>query len=43
MFQCKIDEFYNNMPDIFGIVDNILVLGYDKNGADHDAVVHKLL
>ena len=24
-------------------MDDILVIGYDKNGADHDAVVHKVL
>ena len=31
------------MPNICGIVDDILVIGYDDNGADHDAVVHKVL
>ena len=36
MFQCKINEIFNDMPNIFGIVDNILVIRYDKDGADHD-------
>ena len=43
MFQCKMDEIFNDMPNIFGIVDNILVIGYNKDGADHDAAVHKVL
>ena len=43
MFQCKIDEIFSDMPNVFGITDNILVIGYDENGADHDAAVVKLL
>ena len=43
MFQCKIDKIFSDMPNVFGIMDDILVIGYDKNGADHDAAVHKLL
>ena len=43
MFRCKIDEIFSDMPNIFGIVDDMLVIGYDKDGADHDATVHKVL
>ena len=43
MFQCKIDEIFNNMPNVFGIVDDIMVRGYDKNGADHDEAVYSVL
>ena len=43
MFQHKIDEIFSNMPNVFGIVDDNLVIGYDENGADHDAAVHKVL
>ena len=43
MFQCKIDEIFSDMPNIFGITDNILVIGYKNNGADHDAMVHNVL
>ena len=43
MFQCKIDEICSNMPNMFGIVDDILVIGYVEDGADHDALVHKML
>ena len=42
-FQCKIDEIFNDMPNVFGIGDDILVIGYNENGADHDAMVHKVL
>ena len=30
------------MLNIFGIADDILVIGYYENGADHDTVVHKV-
>ena len=43
MFQHKIDEIFNNMPNVFGIADDILVVGYDKDGADHDEAVYKVL
>ena len=43
MFQCKIDEIFNDMPNVFGIADNILVIGYDKDGTDHDEAVYKVL
>ena len=28
---------------MFGIVDDILVIGYNEDGVDHDAAVHKVL
>ena len=40
-FQRKIEKIFSNMPNIFGITDDILVIGYDENGADDDAAVHK--
>ena len=43
MFQHKIDEICSDMPNMFGIADDILVIGYDNNGTDHDAAVHKVL
>ena len=30
MFQRKIDEIFNNMPNVFGIADDILMIGYKK-------------
>ena len=43
MFQCKIDEIFNNMPNVFGIADDILVIGYDIDGEDHHEGVYKVL
>ena len=43
MFQCKIDEIFNDMPNAFGIADNILVIGYGKDGTDHDEAVYSVL
>ena len=34
---------FNDMPNVCGIAGNILVIGYDKDGADHDAVVYDVL
>ena len=31
------------MPNVFGIVDDILVIGYEDGGTDHDAIVCKVL
>ena len=43
MFQRKIDEIFNDMPNIFGIVDDILVTGYEADGRDHDETVQRVL
>ena len=43
MFQPKIDEIFNDMPNVFGIADDFLVIGYDKDGPDHDKAVHNVL
>ena len=43
MFQCKIDETFNDMPNVFGIADDILVIGYDEDGTDHDKAVYDML
>ena len=31
------------MPNIFGITDDILVIGYDEDGTDHDEAVYGML
>ena len=43
MFQHKIDKIFSDMPNVFGIMDDILVIDYNDNRADHDAAVHKVL
>ena len=40
MFQHKIDKIFNDMANVFGIAHDILVIGYDKDGADHDEAVY---
>ena len=43
MFKHKIDKIFSDMPNMFGIANDILVIGYNENGADHDAAVHMVL
>ena len=43
MFQHKIDKIFNEMPNVFGIADNILVTEYNKDGTDHDEAAYKVL
>ena len=43
MLQCKIDEILNDMPNVFGIAEDILVIGCNKDGRDHDKAVYKVL
>ena len=44
MFQWKIDEICNDMLNVFGITDDILVVGYgDDDGRDHNKTVWKVL
>ena len=43
MFQHKIDKIFNDMPNVFGTADGILVVGYNDNGRDHDETVCTVL
>ena len=43
MFQHKIDEIFKDMPNVFEIADDILVIEYDKNGTNHDVAVYNVL
>ena len=43
MFQHKIDEIFNDMPNIIGIADDILIIGYDEDRTDHDEAVYNML
>ena len=43
MFQCKIDEILYDMPNVFGIADDISVIEYKKGGTDHEEAVYKVL
>ena len=43
MLQRKIDEILKDLPNVFGITDDILVVGYDRGGKDHDEPLHRVL
>ena len=43
IFLQKIDEIFNDMPSVFGIADDIIVVGYKDDGRDHDETVQKVL
>ena len=36
MFQCKIDEFFKELPNVFGIANNIEIVGNDADDRDCD-------
>ena len=36
MYQRKIDEIFKDLPNVFGTAEDILVVGYDVDGKDHD-------
>ena len=35
-FQQKINQIFKDLPHVFVIADNILIIGYDVDGRDHD-------
>ena len=43
MFQRKIDEIFKDLTNVFGIADDILAVGYDQSGKDHDNTLWKVL
>ena len=43
MFQHKIDEIFNDMSNVFGITDDVLVVGYEDDGKDPDETMQKVL
>ena len=43
MFQHKIDEIFNDIPNVFRIADDILVIEYNNDGKDHDEAVYDVL
>ena len=43
MFQRKIDEIFKELSNMFGIADDIIVVGYDTDGKDHDETLWRVL
>ena len=39
MFQRKKTKIFKELPNIFGIADDILVVGYDADGKDDDEIL----
>ena len=35
-FQCKINKIFKDLHNAFSTVDDILVVGYDSDGKDHE-------
>ena len=43
MFQHKIDYIFKDIPTMFGIADDILVVSYDDDGSDHDRILRLVM
>ena len=43
MLQRTIDKIFKDLPNIFGITDDILVVGYDRDGKDHNDKLQSIL
>ena len=43
MFQHKIGKIFKNLPNVFDIAYNILVVRYDTNGKDHNEMLRQVL
>ena len=39
----KMDEIFKDLPNVFVITDDILVVGYDRDGKDHDGTLKRVL
>ena len=42
-FQKKIDALFSSIPNIVGIVGDILIGGFDEFGKDHNKMLEKVL
>ena len=42
-FRKKTDELFHGLPNVFGIADDICIVGFDKVGRNHDATLDKVL
>ena len=42
-FSTKIDVIFKNLLNVFGIADDILVVGYDIDGKDHNKTMQQVL
>ena len=42
MFQRKIDKISEELPNVYGIADDILVVGYEADGKDYDKTLQRM-
>ena len=43
MFQQKIGEIFKDLPNVFGIADDILIAGCATEGRDHDKSLKQVM
>ena len=43
MFQRKISKIFKELPNMFRIADDILVVGYDNDSRNHDNMLWRVL
>ena len=43
IFQREIDKLFNDIPNVFGVADDILIAGFDGDGRDHDLSLEQVL
>ena len=43
MFQRKTNEIFKGLPNVFGTADDILIVGYDADGTDHDRIMRQVM
>ena len=43
MFQRKIDELFQGLPNVLAFVDDIFIAGFNDMCRDHDAILNKVL
>ena len=43
IFQQKIDDIFQILPNVFGITDDVLVVDYDNDSKDHDEMLQQVL
>ena len=43
MFQCNTDENFKEISNVFGIADEILTVGHDADGKDHERMLRQVI
>ena len=43
MFQRKREELFSDIRNVFGITDDIIIVGFDADGRDHDVGLEQVL